>query len=126
MTNQTLQVTLGAYARIFASDEKTPLTLTPKVRLSLVRNMRALREAAKDVQEARDGLIRTHSMGGTSIDPGSAGWEAFVADAKELSAASTDITLEPVSITDLNFEVNSYPLAVMEFFLSQEEVAIKQ
>lgn len=104
---------------------KNPLKLPVDIRLRIVRNLRALREAMKDVDSVKDQLIKTHGKN-DSISPEMPGWEPFRVAHEELMGLQTPVAIETVTVSDLDIETNELPLSLIDQWMASEDALAKE
>lgn len=121
MKNSSIQLHHALLSKLFAMDEEKSLKLDLPVRMKLVRNMRLVREASRDIGKVKDNLIRSHGNK-DSITPEDEGWEEFQSQYDALMELDTHIELQPVELSDLNPEENQLPLSVIDMALQLEEL----
>lgn len=108
---------LGEKAGAQGTDKviRVPYKFAGSVRLTIARNMRALKEAFEDYDKARAALVRQHAPDGKEeIEPNTPEMKAFAEAHKNLWDSELDLPgVKEITEADLDLDKNTIPPTVL-------------
>lgn len=105
-------IDLNRALKAFDGTPSSPTKLTMQTRYALAKNLRITKGIVRDIEKARDALIRSIAEGGF-IPQGSPLADVFDRQWAEFAEGTEEVSLMRFKLSDFNLDVNSIPVTAL-------------